>query len=1231
MLALNPNALAQQPWWTEDGDQSEEKRILASNLRLVCSWCLTPDPTSRCSRCKAASYCGSSCQTSAWDGHKKPCKDQSKGLEPRHLPTLKPGALGVPDLGASAPTATGRGSSGPSQGAPAGRGPARGSLGPSMGVAEDSSSFTAAETGTSVEWTCDACTYLNTSDASVPRTLHGCAVCEKRRPLDDPPVRAAVPVVAVVSWVCECCTYENKQGVDLQSVCGTCGAANDQVGSAPVSAGAGVPGNDPVRSPNEASGVASGGSSGGIEESAVEDDSFPDDDESTTEQLSQSGRGDPAKLVGKQVVIHGDHAKTELNGCLGVAETFLPSSSRYSILLDDGRGPFKIKAENLDASSSEVSAATAPPAVDRLQDEKTLTDTCRGQPSDESLGTLATSSSETNDTASTPGAGIVMQGGGDDLAEPAAPDGDEALRIEALETSITLLASKILGTRTVHEALSVGSIKEGVDDLAKTIAASAVISNGLELFQCTDDALARTGLKKGPRVRVTKWIKDIRGKCSDLIGLSVPSALQSAGVLKENISDLAALLLAGGVSDGVDLLLAAEDQLVAMGVKRGPCTKIVRWQESTQLKPPSNASTPQGANSQLDSATTLAAPTKPAPGVQQLGSVNARTNGLVFKDAVKKMLQVVHPALAIGRPCLEAMECLMMDMFVRVVQTAQCHSGLDGAAFDVASLAGALEAMLAGELLRHGVHKAAGAVAILDQNGAGTFDNVAGLHVPISVVSGLLSSAVEISMDQVSTCAAYLCAVLEHMGVEWLGLGGQVATSAGKRQLWPRHILEAIQSNIDLSSAANPELLARVEAISKVAEAEEAKVLEALAAAKAAKESGGIRAAAAQQSTGGSQLEREVLTKALNDANITEGADEVVDILIGGGIFSEAALAASTDDALGKLGMKKGPRIKITKWKTELVAQEVPENLADAAAPSAIVQLLDSMQMKDPTVARLLESYGINSAPALLTVSDESLAELGIKKGPRIKIAAWRERVAPDEGLAKKRAEEEARKGAAEAAKWKLQVEVKRKADAEARRLAEIAAKEKEIEDKKAAEIAAREKKKEDANRIAAEAKARKLAAEEAAKKRAMDEAKKKAEKIAEEAKMLPRPKKRLRQLRMQRQLAKGLPAKRLLLVPNWPKKTWRENWPERKKWLGRKRKRPSGTRRERKQKNSGKRKLRQKQRSRLKMPQHQVSRLPNRPKQHAMLSKLLESCTPSNQPLKSLLLCPLYPFPWPR
>lgn len=51
--------------------------------------------------------------------------------------------------------------------------------------------------------------------------------------------------------------------------------------------------------------------------------------------------------VGQAVELHGLVNKPELNGVRGVVVAFIAKTGRSAVTLEDGRGPFDIKQENL--------------------------------------------------------------------------------------------------------------------------------------------------------------------------------------------------------------------------------------------------------------------------------------------------------------------------------------------------------------------------------------------------------------------------------------------------------------------------------------------------------------------------------------------------------------------------------------------------------------------------------------------------------------------------------------------------------------------------------------------------------------------------------------------------------------------------------------------------------------------------------------------------------------------
>jgi chemotaxis protein histidine kinase CheA len=152
----------------------------------------------------------------------------------------------------------------------------------------------------------------------------------------------------------------------------------------------------------------------------------------------------------------------------------------------------------------------------------------------------------------------------------------------------------------------------------------------------------------------------------------------------------------------------------------------------------------------------------------------------------------------------------------------------------------------------------------------------------------------------------------------------------------------------------------------------------------------------------------QVLIEALSTANIKEGVEEMVSLLLAGGIRSGNELAAASDESFSEMGLKKGQRVKIAQWRASFgksispgaAAAPVPAPAAtttDAAGPppadpaQLLIDALSSANIKEGVeelVGQLLAG-GIRSGKELSAASDESLSEMGLKKGPRMKIARW--------------------------------------------------------------------------------------------------------------------------------------------------------------------------------------------------------------------------------------------------
>ena len=69
------------------------------------------------------------------------------------------------------------------------------------------------------------------------------------------------------------------------------------------------------------------------------------------QQMQAAGAAEPSSPppipIGTNVQLRGLQAKPELNGQRGVVTGFEASTGRCSVQLEDGRGPYKIKPENL--------------------------------------------------------------------------------------------------------------------------------------------------------------------------------------------------------------------------------------------------------------------------------------------------------------------------------------------------------------------------------------------------------------------------------------------------------------------------------------------------------------------------------------------------------------------------------------------------------------------------------------------------------------------------------------------------------------------------------------------------------------------------------------------------------------------------------------------------------------------------------------------------------------------
>jgi hypothetical protein len=79
-----------------------------------------------------------------------------------------------------------------------------------------------------------------------------------------------------------------------------------------------------------------------------------------------------APLLGKRVVVSGIRAKPELNGRIGFAGSFDDAAGRYVVSLEDGRGSFKVKPDNLAASPPRLNSESVGSVVTLSQPELKL-------------------------------------------------------------------------------------------------------------------------------------------------------------------------------------------------------------------------------------------------------------------------------------------------------------------------------------------------------------------------------------------------------------------------------------------------------------------------------------------------------------------------------------------------------------------------------------------------------------------------------------------------------------------------------------------------------------------------------------------------------------------------------------------------------------------------------------------------------------------------------------------
>ena len=165
------------------------------------------------------------------------------------------------------------------------------------------------------------------------------------------------------------------------------------------------------------------------------------------------------------------------------------------------------------------------------------------------------------------------------------------------------------------------------------------------------------------------------------------------------------------------------------------------------------------------------------------------------------------------------------------------------------------------------------------------------------------------------------------------------------------------------------------------------------------------------------------ITEALTAANIV-GAEQAVlaNLLADGGVLSGAILAEATEEGLMVLGVSDATRSKITRWQTAMALKATSTPTARASpprrtevvpppglssptlspaeislgAPTALLAALQAAHIDSGAeeMVILLERCNIRSGNDLAVASEATLADAGVKKGPRIKLQRWQKLIA---------------------------------------------------------------------------------------------------------------------------------------------------------------------------------------------------------------------------------------------
>ena len=158
------------------------------------------------------------------------------------------------------------------------------------------------------------------------------------------------------------------------------------------------------------------------------------------------------------------------------------------------------------------------------------------------------------------------------------------------------------------------------------------------------------------------------------------------------------------------------------------------------------------------------------------------------------------------------------------------------------------------------------------------------------------------------------------------------------------------------------------------------------------------------------------LVKILQENEISE---QVCKELYAAGVLTESVFMTMSEDNFTAIGLKKGPRLRLAKWiqkKREKVlsaandgnstigfitddddGEEIIFGTLDPADEPSLPVSMDNAEVKavlaelglPENTHSILNEMGDLRMEDLLTISDEVMAAIGLRKGPRMKILTW--------------------------------------------------------------------------------------------------------------------------------------------------------------------------------------------------------------------------------------------------